>query len=1822
MNPVEGDYFIDCSICQSIFTNWGFRRLVQDHDTIHKTWRDEYLHNECVNSAFLSSLINLTNHKFHNTSVCIWHVVIDLGSLQCAREVNGHPEIVISDRHVTYDIKEKVAVFICRNGFHFFTVLIENASETTYNKWVVYVYDSLETTATVKKLELNHLFLKFNIPPEKINVKIANSQKQMDGSSCGFYSYFYLFKCVCNNMTDILMCDSLLQNSKTDSDSAMRKFCAQQYDDMFQQYKSSLINFGGKIERRQNFLKYGCLVGRSVDGNIVKYYERRSEELWSYALKKETPTLSTNILTISLFEALQLIKENQPALDTSLLDVLSVKKFDESNYRFNIKVVQDLSLDMGDNTYLVNSSKDLILKWFEPRDRIKLHKMFSMVPNVKCRYMMVSLFGSTCLNWRMKHPGIHGETKCIGTLIGINSYMGLYISHLAVSSDTYSKGVFGNTADQKTFRKRGIAGVLLCIAQSLSKVYNDSPNIFSWSYNANRCKENKHCCWTLMGFKDADTSNTNEWPIELSYLIEHFTLYCEENYQQFERLTPMITKDNLKFSLNTETCSDYSPGINEEKIVNQWPTQSCEPSNCGDVMKYLQKSFDNIILTDIPTHLKTKYGILEERKKNIVRKYCQLDYLSESQGIPDIAVDYFGFLFMIQFDNVYIMSLEFSDKCLNSGCIHQSSSDDHEMLLLMEEAHNRNVMYLFPFLDNFETMHGSWSFVLVRWIESELFFFYCTSFADNNIKYSSDVAKKVPRNIISLFMNSPFWSVKETANWVNVPSMTFKGCDNKCLIFLSMYMLIMSKSPHKAIYLLHHLPEYNKSRIDKLNKGWISFILYFKCWFVPIWLKNVMKKDSNHQYSISWCNKKTKRIFLDEETYQQYHITENFTGQVKDLTYNVESLELCATKEVGSKTPFQNKQWHETEDAKLPKLLPPVVETTKVNNNQVPTAEKPKLVPLKKRPYQDYWYTVTTNSSSKTTAKMQSLLPLSEDNRQQSRQLSSLPPLTTEEKVIIDRFFSASMETRNSLIYGHSRNTATKIAESKAPFNIQTPMIEEEKFSSLLPSETTAEMSSIASAFKLPLYEHQQQKLLILPENTFGDFTIAKIASSKLSSNSQAEDAHVPILSSELSCTAELNTVKFGTSSLPLPLVADEASLQHQQQSIPCQLHSDKKLKTAAKAPQNHSISSLPIKRNRRYLFFHNMSNLLLLFRETIKLHSTSKSNSNTTIDVDLPNCSICGWGVLNSTTCVECKVPLHFNCGFKVKVEKAIVFLCGKCGKGKKRLLNEPLKDSTLSSQWFPSERHKKTEEPTVIETKEERMLLFYEDFYSWLASIDEIVFFKRAEALSFYGRNKKIKRIRKIEIILLRDVLLEFFPIVWKKFIQGKERKWFPLPKKLKAFIHSYGRCFANSENLELFEQCFKNDWTYLKFNCKSNQPSFICDCQQDVDIDEHAAYISFTNNVQSGAEIQFVPLYYLHVWLYVCEEKTVFGEKNELLNIINQARNQNNKWIQIPEGLGKKNTSFDSFDKGNTRPVSFRVQPHWEYSCVFNSIMNAFHYINDYQARNEIFENMAVSLDYTKMSAVCHSRSSFAAYIVNHNLQGYKVIKLRGDFDILQDRSMWPTLCVLESSSNVIMHAITTVENYIFDSNLSTAIELTRDNLDWCCSSDFTKGEFKRVHAAYRFFKPKPTSNLLLRSCEQKNRGLSSIIQSFFHVQDIYTAKALDKFRCEMKNEVCLISQVRDLVRRKEFGYRPLVLKSIDDIFLKGNNQPSIFLVGISTSFCYEVLSSVGNYLYDGRHSYSLCKENIYNALQIDSMKSTKNGSFEFIFGYTFLKNRKSK
>jgi hypothetical protein len=132
----------------------------------------------------------------------------------------------------------------------------------------------------------------------------------------------------------------------------------------------------------------------------------------------------------------------------------------------------------------------------------------------------------------------------------------------------------------------------------------------------------------------------------------------------------------------------------------------------------------------------------------------------------------------------------------------------------------------------------------------------------------------------------------------------------------------------------------------------------------------------------------------------------------------------------------------------------------------------------------------------------------------------------------------------------------------------------------------------------------------------------------------------------------------------------------------------------------------------------------------------------------------------------------------------------------------------------------------------------------------------------------------------------------------------------------------------------------------------------------------------------------------------------------------------------------------------------------------------------------------------------------------------------------------------------------------------------------------------------------------------RALSSIIQSFYYIEDLNTAKALDKLRCDMRNEICLISQVRDFLKRREFGYRPISIRTMENIICHGNSFPSIFLVGDSINFSYEVLSAVGNVLFDDTQRRTLCYENMYQAVQLHH----QSGKFEFIFGYIFVKDLK--
>jgi hypothetical protein len=76
---------------------------------------------------------------------------------------------------------------------------------------------------------------------------------------------------------------------------------------------------------------------------------------------------------------------------------------------------------------------------------------------------------------------------------------------------------------------------------------------------------------------------------------------------------------------------------------------------------------------------------------------------------------------------------------------------------------------------------------------------------------------------------------------------------------------------------------------------------------------------------------------------------------------------------------------------------------------------------------------------------------------------------------------------------------------------------------------------------------------------------------------------------------------------------------------------------------------------------------------------------------------------------------------------------------------------------------------------------------------------------------------------------------------------------------------------------------------------------------------------------------------------------------------------------------------------------------------------------------------------------------------------------EYDILKDYHHYPVVLQLQDRDGGIQHAITVVDDYIFDSNCDYALPRTQKALDWCCSTDFCDSTFQRVYRGYVFVCP---------------------------------------------------------------------------------------------------------------------------------------------------------
>jgi hypothetical protein len=181
--------------------------------------------------------------------------------------------------------------------------------------------------------------------------------------------------------------------------------------------------------------------------------------------------------------------------------------------------------------------------------------------------------------------------------------------------------------------------------------------------------------------------------------------------------------------------------------------------------------------------------------------------------------------------------------------------------------------------------------------------------------------------------------------------------------------------------------------------------------------------------------------------------------------------------------------------------------------------------------------------------------------------------------------------------------------------------------------------------------------------------------------------------------------------------------------------------------------------------------------------------------------------------------------------------------------------------------------------------------------------------------------------------------------------------------------------------------------------------------------------------------------------------------------RAKLKGNKFFPLPPGAPRDASMgielINSSDK-HPKPRLLYMQRD-DPTCLFCSFASALHFVGLERTAKE----MADMAD------------MFAADSLNgfHNWKALQVMmrkqcawltpkKVKKGFDILGDRSIYPTVVALEAADGCTQHAITIVNDMIFDPNCELALDLNLENLNYCCSTSEKKVSFKQVFHGYRF------------------------------------------------------------------------------------------------------------------------------------------------------------
>ena len=197
----------------------------------------------------------------------------------------------------------------------------------------------------------------------------------------------------------------------------------------------------------------------------------------------------------------------------------------------------------------------------------------------------------------------------------------------------------------------------------------------------------------------------------------------------------------------------------------------------------------------------------------------------------------------------------------------------------------------------------------------------------------------------------------------------------------------------------------------------------------------------------------------------------------------------------------------------------------------------------------------------------------------------------------------------------------------------------------------------------------------------------------------------------------------------------------------------------------------------------------------------------------------------------------------------------------------------------------------------------------------------------------------------------------------------------------------------------------------------------------------------------------------WLYENFSTTLPGFYEQLISTTMTTTKQ----FKVPPGQPKCTSPWIlTFDK-NSPNIQFRQ--NGEHTCIFSSVASALHYGGLIDYANHIHKHKILSLKE-------NNPFTYLQNIIRGKPRLYNPINV-GRKGITWEE-LNPNVIYVATLINVTkdcLHGISIYKGFIFDSNLESAIQLSKDNLDWCSHSPNNNVEYSEFAGFRRIIELNP-------------------------------------------------------------------------------------------------------------------------------------------------------